>query len=105
MTPAQLLHAVTLLDGRRDMPALTAAFSELGHARLCRLTAPAYYRAKVVECFALLMSETSCRPHGLQAFPTPEEQSHSPTDIHGPQQELYYCSHASKGSSSPRHHD
>ena len=74
VTPAQLLHAVTLLDGRRDMPALTAAFSELGHARLCRLTAPAYYRAKVVECFALLMSETSCRPHGLQAFPTPEEQ-------------------------------
>ena len=74
VTPAQLLHSVTLLDGRRDIPALTVALGELGSARLCRLMEPAYYRAKVIECFALLVSETSCCPRGPQASSAPSEQ-------------------------------
>ena len=74
VTPAQLLRAVTLLDGHRDIPAPAVALGELGSACLCRLMEPAYYRAKVIECFALLVSETSRCPHGFHALHTSEEQ-------------------------------
>lgn len=74
VTPAQLLHAVTSLDGHRDIPALTVALGELGDARLCRRMEPAYYRAKVIECLALLVSETLRCPNGLQAPVAPSEQ-------------------------------
>ena len=74
VTSEQLLQAIGLLNGYRDILALTAAVTELGNARLCRSVATSYYRAKVTECFALLVSESKRCTHDYQAYSAVDER-------------------------------
>ena len=74
VTSEQLLQAIGLLNGYHDIPALTAAVTELGNARLCRSVATSYYRAKVTECFALLVSESKRCTHDCQAYSAVDER-------------------------------
>lgn len=72
--PEQLLQAIALLDGYRDIPALTTAITEAGSSLLCRSVAPAYYRVKVIECLALLVDESIRCPPARQAYSAADEQ-------------------------------
>lgn len=51
----KLIEAMVMLDGYRDLPKVSAALQEFEEARPSAATAPAYYRAKAVECLALLV--------------------------------------------------
>lgn len=65
----ELMQAVLLLDGHRAAPRLARALEELADARPVPATAPAYYRAKVIECLALLIEsvEDGCGGPGTPA--------------------------------------
>lgn len=66
-TSAQdIADAMVMLNGYRDLPLLHDALEELRDARPSVRMAPAYYRAKVVECLVLLMDGNNALSHQLK---------------------------------------